>query len=502
MLTLSKAEKTFPGVRALKAVDFEIKRGEIVGLVGENGAGKSTLMKVLYGAYQLDGGEMSVDGKPVRFADPRAAMERGVGMVFQEQSLIPNLRVMENIFLGFEKQFINPFGMMRWSEMAEAARRQLAKVHLDVDPYETTAHLSFAQRQMVELAKVLTLEERVQGDLVILLDEPTSVLSKDEVAILFRLVRELTSRASFVFVSHRLDEVIDLSDRIYVMKDGAVVDVVESAQADAESIQHKMVGREIDRRYYREHRQQPYAKDAPIVVAEGLTQAGGYEDVSFALHRGEVLTLVGAEGSGVEPVMRTVFGLERPDSGRLTIKGEQVRSFTPAAGVARGVGYIPRERKIEGIVGGMSVAENITLSQLGGYSTAGVIAHDRERATAREWVEKLAVKTPSVDAWCANLSGGNQQKVVLAKWRSGGSDVILLDHPTRGLDIGAKEDVYEMVRDMSAAGCAVLLIADTLEEAIGLSHTILVMKDGRVQTRFECEVGAKPSLYDLVHHMI
>jgi ribose transport system ATP-binding protein len=502
MLKLDKAEKTFPGVRALKAVDFEIKRGEIVGLVGENGAGKSTLMKVLYGAYQLDGGAMTIDGAPVRFANPRAAMERGVGMVFQEQSLIPNLRVMENIFLGFEKQFINGWGMMKWKEMAEAARRQLAKVHLDVDPYETTQHLSFAQRQMVELAKVLTLEERVEGDLVILLDEPTSVLSKDEVAILFRLVRELRSRASFIFVSHRLDEVIDLADRIYVLKDGAVVDVVDSAHADAEGIQHKMVGREIDRRYYREHKQEPYDKAAPLVVAEGLTQTGHYEDVSFTLHRGEVLTLVGTEGSGNEAVMRTVFGLERPDSGRLSIKGEEVRTFTPTAGVARGVGYIPRERKIEGIVGGMSVAENMTLSQLGRYSTGAVLALERERATAREWVEKLAVKTPSVDSWCANLSGGNQQKVVLAKWRSGGSEVILLDHPTRGLDIGAKEDVYEMVRAMSADGCGVLLIADTLEEAIGLSHTILVMKDGRVQERFDCAPGAKPTPYDLVHHMI
>ena len=225
MYELKKVDKKFPGVHALKAVDFHVNRGEIVGLVGENGAGKSTLMKVIYGAYQPDGGQIMIDGKAVRFGNPRAAMEYGIGMVFQEQSLIANLTIMENIFLGYEAQFVR-FGVINWKAMAEAAKKQLAKVKLDIDPATTTADLSFAQRQLVELAKVLTLEERVQGNLVILLDEPTSVLAKEEVQLLFKLVRELTTRASFIFVSHRMDEVMELSDRIYVMKDGAVVDVV------------------------------------------------------------------------------------------------------------------------------------------------------------------------------------------------------------------------------------------------------------------------------------
>jgi len=285
------------------------------------------------------------------------------------------------------------------------------------------------------------------------------------------------------------------------MKDGEVVDVVDKAEADVEAIQHKMVGREIDRRYYREHKQEPYKDDEPLVVAEGLSRTGEFEDVTFTLHRGEVLTLVGTEGSGTESVMRTLFGLERPDGGRLAVRGTPVREFSPAAAVARGVGYVPRERKVEGIVGGMSVAENITLSQLGAYSRGGVIASSREHQTARDWVKRLSIKAPNVDAQCVNLSGGNQQKVVLSKWRSAGSDIILLDHPTRGLDIGAKEDVYEMIRAMCANHCGVLLVADTLEEAIGLSHTILVMKDGRVEERFDCAPGRKPTLYDLVHHM-
>jgi ribose transport system ATP-binding protein len=225
MYELKAVEKKFPGVHALKAVNFQIARGEIIGLVGENGAGKSTLMKVLYGAYQADGGTILKDGIAVRFQNPRQAMEKGIGMVFQEQSLIANLTVMENIFLGYEAQF-QRFGVMQWGAMAKAAKAQLAKVHLDIDPGMVTANLSFAQRQLVELAKVLTLEERVDGDLVILLDEPTSVLSEDEVKMLFGIVRDLTKRASFIFVSHRMDEVMELSDRIYVMKDGQVVDVV------------------------------------------------------------------------------------------------------------------------------------------------------------------------------------------------------------------------------------------------------------------------------------
>ena len=501
MFELKKVEKTFPSVRALKAVDFKIERGEIVGLVGENGAGKSTLMKVIYGAYQHDGGEVLIDGKLVRFENPRQAMDKGIGMVFQEQSLIGNLTVMENIFLGFERQFVT-FGIVNWKKMADAARLQLAKVKLTIDPRMVTSKLSFAQRQLVELAKVLTLEERVSGDLVILLDEPTSVLAKEEVQLLFKLVRELRSRASFIFVSHRLDEVLELSDRVYVMKDGEVVEHVRSSETTAEKIQRKMVGRDINKEYYREHKQKPFDPDKVLVDLHALSLPGHYKDISLTLHAGEVLTLVGTEGCGSEAIIRSVFGLDKPQSGTLTIKGRKVSIFSADAAVSRGVGYIPRERKIEGIVSGMSVYENLTLSQMKKYSAAGFLRIADEKSTARDWIKKLSIKAPSEYADCGNLSGGNQQKVVLAKWRSGGSDIILLDHPTRGLDIGAKEDVYDMVRAMSADGVGIILIADTLEEAIGLSHSIAVIKDGEIQKRFDCQPGQKPSLFDLIHYMI
>ena len=500
MYELRQVDKHFPGVHALKAVDFKVNRGEIVGLVGENGAGKSTLMKVIYGAYQPDGGSITIDGKTVRFQNPRQAMEHGIGMVFQEQSLITNLTVMENIFLGYEQQFVR-YGVINWKAMAQAAREQLAKVRLDIDPATITSELSFAQRQLVELAKVLTLEERIEGDLVILLDEPTSVLAREEVELLFGIVRDLTSRASFIFVSHRMDEVLELSDRIYVMKDGAVVDVVDHDKADIDAIQHKMVGRDVDKEYYREQKQKPYS-DEVLVTFDKVSLGRRFRDISFELHRGEVLCLVGTEGSGREAILRTIYGLETPTSGTVRVKGQPITRFTARGGVERGIGYVPRERKVEGIVAGMNVYENMTLSQMGRYSSGGILRVGEEKALAREWIAKLGIKTPDVYKDCGGLSGGNQQKVVLAKWRSGGSEIILLDHPTRGLDIGAKEDVYEMIREMCDAGLGIVLVADTLEEAIGLSHTILVIKDGAFQKRFDGTPGAKPSLYDLVHHMI
>lgn len=501
MYELKSVDKKFPGVHALKAVDFRISRGEIVGLVGENGAGKSTMMKVLYGAYQPDGGEMLMNGEPVHFANPRQAMERGIGMVFQEQSLIANLPVMENIFLGYEAQFTR-YGVINRKVMAAAAKLQLAKVKLDIDPMTITSQLSFAQRQLVELAKVLTLEERVEGDLVILLDEPTSVLAEDEVKLLFKLVRELTDRAAFIFVSHRMDEVMELSDRIFVMKDGEVVDVVEPETATVEGIQRKMVGRDVDRQYYREQRQKPFQEDRILLEMDAVDLPGRVKDISLKLHAGEVLCLVGTEGSGREAILRSIYGMLTPLAGTVALKGHRVGRFSPQHSVASGVGYVPRERKIEGIVSGMNVYENMTLSQMGQYASGGVLRVGEEKALARDWIRKLAIKAHSEYADCGNLSGGNQQKVVLAKWRSGGSDIMLLDHPTRGLDIGAKEDVYDMVRDMSDAGVGIILVADTLEEAIGLSHNIIVLKDGKIQKRFGSAGGEKPTLFDLLHYMI
>lgn len=501
MLTLRKIDKHFAGVHALKSVNLDIRPGEIVGLVGENGAGKSTLMKVIYGAHPPDGGEMLLNGQPVRFSGPREAVACGIGMVFQEQSLIPNLTVMENIFLGAEDAFVKR-GIVRWKAMAEAAKRQLGKVHLDIDPRRVTSSLSFAQRQLVELAKVLAIGDRVEGDLIVLLDEPTSVLSRQEIELLFRLVRELRRRAAFVFVSHRMDEVLELSDRVYVLKDGAVVDVVDAGTAQIESIQHKMVGRDVGGDgYYRQADRRPFDAGHTLLELDNYECEGRFAPLSLSVHPGEIVALVGTEGSGREAILRSIYGMLPSTGGHVRVDGKPYGPAGPLDAVRSGIGYLPRERKVEGIVGGMTVAENLTLPRLA-RSGAGLLDLDGERSEARDWIGRLSIKTPSENTLARKLSGGNQQKVVLARWRSAGVRIMLLDHPTRGLDIGAKADVYALCREMTAEGMGIILVPDSLEEAIGLAHSIVVIKDGVETARFDAAGDAPPTLYDLVHHMV
>lgn len=500
MLEFKNVSKEFGPVKALSNINFKINKGEIVGLVGENGAGKSTLMKIIFGAYQADSGTILIDGRQTRFSSPRDAMSQGIGMVFQEQSLIGNLSIMENLFLGREQEF-KKYGLIDFKAMAEASTAQLAKVGLDIDPTIETSKLSFSQRQLIELAKVLTLEERISGDLVILLDEPTSVLSEDEVGLLFELVNKLKERAAFIFVSHRLDEVISLSDRIYVLKDGEVVDEVDGKKAEASKIQARMVGREINTEYYRQDERLPFDESASLLSVQNVSVSGKFKDISFDLHAGQVLCLVGTEGAGREAIVRTIFGMHSPDEGKITFFDDPTLKITsPHAAVGNHIGYMPRERKIEGIFASMTVAENMTSSQLKSYSRYGLLKKTEELELAVEWIKKLSIKTPSARTDCIRLSGGNQQKVVLAKWRSTGSRIIMLDHPTRGLDVGAKEDVYAMIREMSAAGIGLIVIPDTFEEAIGLGHNIAVVKDGHVVKDFNC-MEQQVTPFDLVSAM-
>jgi ribose transport system ATP-binding protein len=499
-LSLVNVDKRFPGVHALKDVSIDVRRGEVVGLIGENGAGKSTLMKILSGVYQPDRGDILIGGRRSRLASAADAARQGIGMVFQEQSLFPNLTIGENLYLGAEAQFMR-FGLMDWAALYDAARRQLDKVSLTVDPRMRADELDFASRQMVELAKALTLEEQAKGDLVILLDEPTSVLERAEIDILFGRVRALKSRASFIFVSHRLDEVLELSDRIYVMKDGAVVAELETADAEVATLHRLMVGRSLQSEYYRESLQAPF-RDQVVVEAAGLGLADRYRDIDFKLHAGEILGVAGVIGSGREELTRTLAGLAPHDRGRLVVDGREVRLATPAEAVDCGLGYVPRERRVEGLVLFLSVAANITLSALRDLTRYGFVDRREERRLAREWVDRLQVRTPGIDALCLNLSGGNQQKVVLAKWLTAKARVLILDHPTRGLDVGAKEEVYELARAVTRQGVAIILTSDTLDETIGLSHTVLVMRDGAITHRTDATPGGKPRQVDLIKHMV
>ena len=499
-LNLTGVSKAFAGVQALDQVCIEVRPGEVVGLVGENGAGKSTLMRILAGVYRPDSGTLLLDGKPLVLNSPREANLQGIGIVFQEQSLLPNLTVAENIYLGQEKEF-SRWGVISWPALHAAAKRQLEKVQLPIDPATRTAHLSFAERQMVELAKALALEERTERHLVILLDEPTSVLEQREIDILFARVRALRNRASFVFVSHRLDEVLDISDRVYVMKDGKVVAEMPAGETNVPELHRLMVGRELHAEYYREARQREPAQNL-VMQAESLAVNGAYRNVDFTLRAGEILGIAGVIGSGREALTRTLFGFLPHSAGKLTVAGKPVRLTSPDQAAALGIGYIPRERRVEGLVLTLPIVPNITLASLATVMKGGAIQSAKERKLAESWVEKLHVRTPNVDALCLNLSGGNQQKVVLSKWMNARSKILIFDHPTRGLDVGAKEEVYDLMRTLSEQGIAMILTADTLEETIGLSHSILVMRDGEVTARFDATPGKKPAQVDLIRHMV
>lgn len=498
VLSLEDVSKTFGNVRALQSVSIDIRPNEVVGLIGENGAGKSTLLKMLSGVYRPDTGTIRRDGKPIALSSPLAAEAVGIGMVHQEQSLLPNISIAENIFLGREKRFLS-FGRIRWAAMYAEARRQLAKVNLSYDPGVRTETLSFADRQMVELAKALALEDNHEGNLVILLDEPTSVLESAEIKLLFDRVRALREKASFVFVSHRMDEVTELADRIYVMRDGKVVGEMRPGDATHDEIHTLMVGRSLKEDYY--GRQTATIGTEVALGVRNLASAGSYDQISFDLRRGEILGVAGVVGSGREALLRSLAGLLPPDSGEILVDGKRLTLPSPIRATDAGIGYVPQDRKLEGLVLPLTVAENIALPSLSHFRKYGLVSYPRQRTVAQEWVKRLSIRPPNVDLPAQSLSGGNQQKVVLSKWIQAGVRILLLDHPTRGVDVGAKQEVYALIRELAGKGLAVLLTADSLEETLGLSDTILVMRDGRISGRFDVAKD-KPTQVDIVREMV
>lgn len=499
-LELRGVSKSFPGVKALDDVSFSVRKGEVVGLIGENGAGKSTVLKILNGIYQPDSGTVLVNGKPTILTSPRNAFDNGVAMVFQEQSIIQNLSVAENIFLGREQEFLS-YGLISKSRMNAAAAEELKKVRLEIHPGKRCADLSFADRQMVEIAKALSLDRRMSGQVTILLDEPTSVLEKAEICLLFDIIGDIKERTAIVFISHRIEEVLDITDRTFVMRDGRVVAEMPTAEATIPDLHFHMVGRQLQQEYYRKSRQTVPQAEC-LMDVRNLSKAGAFDNVSFTLHAGEVIGIAGVIGSGREELAKCLAGHTRFDGGTLSIGDEPIVFSGPHDAVSRGIGLVPAERKVEGIITSFTVAENITLSALSTFTKNGVIDFARESAVSENWVKQLRIKTPSISTLVSGLSGGNQQKVVLAKWRVAGVRVVILDHPTRGIDVGAKEDVYDLVREMTADGFAIILLGDTLNEVIGLSSRILVMRDGAVVETFDAPTGGKPDQVDLVRYMV
>ena len=501
VLEVRGLRKAYGPVVALEGLDLDIRAGEVLGLVGQNGSGKSTLLKILAGLVAPDEGSLILDGRPIRLRSAAAAGQLGIGMVHQEQSLLPNLTVAENIFLD-KPHAAKKGGLYRWAALDAAARQQLAKINVDIPPRTLVEDLRFAERQQVELAKVLAIEDMVDRPPVILFDEPTSVLTPDEIALLFTQINRLRQRAAIVFVSHRMEEILSISDRVIVMTDGRKMADRPARGVDRHELYELMVGRQ---------RAQPIATrppaasaSPPVLNVEALGNGHHFQNVSFDLRRGEIIGIAGVLGSGAEELCRTLFGAETIDSGTVQLDGRRLACSDPRSAIRRGIGYLPANRRLEGMLKGRTLIQNMVVTFGLDYGRAKtIVRHDSERTIATAWMTRLKVKSASPDAMIESLSGGNQQKVILGKWLMGRNlKVLLLDHPSRGLDPGARDDLFDVIRSEAAKGLAVIFVGDTIAEILELSNRVLVMRDGAITARFDLNSGQHPHEEEIVAAMV
>ena len=493
VLRVERLSKSFDGVRALDGVSIDVGPHEVVGVLGENGAGKSTLLKVLAGLCRPDAGEITVRGRTMRFRGPRDAAAAGISMVFQEQSLVPNLNVAENIMLGHEDAALRG-GFYDWKKLHALGEVQLGKLDARIAPSALTETLSFAERQMVELAKALAIEERTPHEPLILLDEPTSMLDDEQARVVLLAIERLRSRASMILVSHRLDEVLRVCDRVYVLAGGRCVGQRHRGACTKTELQGMML---LQPSHGRSSPAPQAGRDVSAVVlhVSELSRAGRYRGVSFELRAGEVLGIAGAAGSGRESLCRALFGAEVPDSGEMVLDGRRVRWSEPADAVRHGIGYVPAERSTEGLVAGMSVAENMTLAHLDELQRGPFIPLGPEKALVRHWMARLAIQPGTGETQAQWLSGGNQQKLVLAKWLiTHKLKVLILDHPWRGLDVSAKAEAVDVIHEFARAGIAMVLITESIDDLIASSDSLIVMKNGMVSGVFKGGPAKPPEL--------
>lgn len=474
LLEMRGIEKSFPGVRALAGVDFDLRAGEVQVLLGENGAGKSTLMKILSGAYRCDSGEVRLDGRPVRLHPPAEARRLGINTIYQECSLVPHLPVYANVFLGRERCLGG--GILDRGAMRRATGEILGELGIDLDPGVPVSRLGMAQQQMVEIARALAFTARI-----LVMDEPTSALTQTEIRKLFGLIRNVRDRGvGIVYISHRMEEILEVGDRITVLRDGRRVGCCPVAEATIPRLIRWMADRELDEHFPR----RPAPVGEAALEVEDLCRAPKLQGVSFTLRRGEILGVAGLMGSGRSTLARVLFGERRGCTGRVRINGRPARIRSPAAAVAHRLGFLPEDRKQMGLVLALSVRENLALANSSAVHPWGVRLTGREQRLAAAQVDQLRIRTPHIDTPVMNLSGGNQQKVVLGKWLAREADILIFDEPTRGIDVAAKVDIYELMNRLTARGAAILMISSDLPEILGMSDRILVMRGGRVAAEF------------------
>ena len=469
VLEMRGITKTYPGVTALDNVDFAVMAGEVHALVGENGAGKSTLMKILAGADMKDSGQISINGGEAHIANPQEAMRLGVSIIYQEFNLVPYMNAAENIFLGREPMSAVP-GVIDFGRMYAEAERVIGELGVRLDVRAPINQLSVAQQQMVEVAKATSRNARI-----IAMDEPSATLTEHELENLFSLIRRLKADGvSIIYISHRLEEVFQIADRVTVLRDGKLVATKPVSETDRDDIIHMMVGREL-----KEKIPKVVAEHGEVALeAKGLNRVGALKDINFTVRHGEVLGLAGLVGAGRTEVARAIFGADPIDSGEIVLDGKPVTIRSPKDAIRLGIGLVTEDRKALGLILGMALRENVTLANLGPLSRLGFVSRRRERDVASRFVEDLMIKTPSVEQAVQNLSGGNQQKVVLAKWLYTQSKVLIFDEPTRGIDVGAKTEIYQLMNRLAEHGVAIIMISSELPEILGMSDRILVMHEG------------------------
>ena len=464
-------DKSFGSNQVLKQAGFTLESGEVHALMGENGAGKSTLMKILTGVYTKDAGTVLVDGKEVNYKNPQEAEKAGIVFIYQELNVMFDMTVEENLFMG--KEIHGKFGICDRKAMQKKAREALNTLGVDISPKTVMSELSVGQQQMVEICKALMADAKV-----IIMDEPTAALTQSETVALFKVIESLRKKGvSMVYISHRMEEIFELCDRITVLRDGSYIGVKNIPETNMNEIVKMMIGREIGERY--PSRDVKIGKE--VLKVKGLTRKGTFHDVSFSVRAGEVLGVSGLMGAGRTEIMQAIFGNLSYESGSIEIDGKEVKISNPRQAMEQGIGFITEDRKTEGLMLDKSIRENISLCNLGRISKSSVISKEAEKNMVAEAIKDLHIKCFGPYHECNNLSGGNQQKVVLAKWILTNPKILILDEPTRGVDIGAKKEIYSIINKLAAQGVAIIMVSSELPEVLGMSDNIMVVREGEVR---------------------
>lgn len=501
-LDLRNITKRYGPVVAAHSVNLTLKRHEILGMVGENGAGKSTLISIINGTVRPTEGTLAVNGQEMQFGHPAEAAREGIATVFQEQGLIGNLPVYENILLGREKEF-SRLGIRNKAAMVKLARDVLEDLGLDISPHAITGELTFGQRQLVEIAKAFALGRIYPVDPIILLDEPTSALSDAETQVFFDLIKRWRGKASIVFISHHLADVFEVCDSVVALKDGTINGHWQIADATPDLLHEAIVGRKRSAGYYKEVEQREELGEVVLEV-NGITIPGEIDDISFSVRAGEIVGVAGVLGSGKTDLGKVITGEKLQTSGTVVVNGTPIKPGSRRSALQSDVGSIPAERNVSGIIQMHSVEWNLTLAGLKSFCLGNtpVLSEKAQIETTDWWINRLRIKTPSRATLVRNLSGGNAQKVVFAKWLARGVKVFILDDPCRGLDVGAKEEIYILLRELAREGVAIVLISDNLPEVIGLSNRILTLRSGVISQEIPAPIDNKPNETRVVSHMV